>query len=226
VDKLIKHLFDTIPNVTIILSTLVLNIHEGADERIQKIVNPQYKALVKRLQERQARIVLADLHSVIKAEELVDGTHPNDKGYEKIAEAWVKAIAEAGRKGLLVEPQDQGPEINRPPKAALRTHDTMALSVSSKISWATHNATVSTVLAVHGIVPMTPSTTATPPKAIHTPEMSWSITVDQGLENVGPRSDCSVLGQPPAYVSKNLPSVVPMSNSGRSNKRFWSGRYS
>jgi hypothetical protein len=72
-NKMIEHLINTIPNVTIILSTLILNTHEGADERIQKIVNPQYEALVKRLQERQARIVLADLHSVIKAEELFDG---------------------------------------------------------------------------------------------------------------------------------------------------------
>jgi hypothetical protein len=185
-NKMIEHLINTIPNVTIILSTLILNTHEGADERIQKIVNPQYEALVKRLQERQARIVLADLHSVIKAEELFDGTHPNDQGYEKIAEAWVKAIAEADRKGLLVEPQDLGPEINRPPKAALTIHDTMEPSVSSKMPWGTHTTTLSTVPAAHGIVPMAPNTTVTPPKAMHTSKMSGSIFVDQVPEDFGP----------------------------------------
>ncbi|KAL5399903.1 hypothetical protein PMIN02_000238 [Paraphaeosphaeria minitans] len=104
--KLIEYLFNEIPDVTIILSTLILNANAGADERIRKIVNPQYESLVKSLQERQARIMLAGLHSVINAEEMVDGTHPNDKGYEKLAKAWAKAIAEAGRKGILVKPQD------------------------------------------------------------------------------------------------------------------------
>ena len=116
--KLIEHLYDEIPGVTIVLSTLIPNAKPDADERIQKIVNPQYERLVKNLQVRQDRIVLADLYPVVDVEDLVDGTHPNDKGYEKLAQAWAEAIAEAGRKGLLVKPQGLLDPDNNIPMAA------------------------------------------------------------------------------------------------------------
>ena len=116
--KLIEHLYDEIPGVTIVLSTLIPNAKPDADERIRKIVNPQYERLVKNLQVRQDRIVLADLYPVVDVEDLVDGTHPNDKGYEKLAQAWAEAIAEAGRKGLLVKPQGLLDPDNNIPMAA------------------------------------------------------------------------------------------------------------
>ncbi|KAF2443517.1 carbohydrate esterase family 3 protein [Karstenula rhodostoma CBS 690.94] len=226
--KLIEYLFEEIPNVTIILSTLLLNTNAGADERIRNIVNPQYEALVNSLQERQARIVLADLHPVVKAEELVNGTHPNDKGYEKLAEAWLGAIAEAGRKRLLVKPQNLGdPNINRPPKVGV--HGNMGLFDSSKTFRDTHKATLSTVPTTHGNIPVAPTTslgsTATPTKALPTPEVSCTRPVGQGPLEVGSqRPHCSILGKAPAYVSQILTSVVPQSNAARSNKPFWSGR--
>ncbi|KAJ4289580.1 hypothetical protein N0V90_010909 [Kalmusia sp. IMI 367209] len=79
-DRLLDTLFEKIPDTTIVLSTLLINTHNGVDPRIRKIVNPQYQAIVKRRQDNKQRIVLADMYPAIDAKDLVDGTHPNDNG--------------------------------------------------------------------------------------------------------------------------------------------------
>lgn len=174
--KLIEYLFEEIPGVTIILSTLILNTNVGADERIRNIVNPQYETLVKSLQGRQARIVLADLYPVIKAEELVDRTHPNNEGYEKLAQAWLKAIAEAGRKGLLVKPQDPGdPNINRPPR--LGALGVISSSASSKTSGSTHHMTLTTLPVALALTSKAFST-AVPANPSPTPEVFCFLPMD------------------------------------------------
>ncbi|KAK7185367.1 GDSL-like lipase acylhydrolase [Paraphaeosphaeria sporulosa] len=197
--KLIEFLFGEIP------------------DRIRKIVNPQYETLVKSLQERQARIILADLHPVIKAEELVDGTLPNDKDYEKLAEAWVQAIAEAGRKGILLKPQDPGdPNINVPPKDA-----SLVSSASSRTSGNTHKATLATPPVALAPISKALSTNMHT-KAFPTPEVACSLPMNsEPLEaGVGSRLDCTVLGKAPAYLSQTLIPVLPQSHAARSNKPF------
>ena len=105
-DKLIADLFDGIPDVTIILSTLLVNKNKDGDRRIRETANPQYEAIVNDRQGDDQRIVLADLYSALKAEDLADGIHPTDEGYKKVAEAWLSAIYEASEKGMLVEPNE------------------------------------------------------------------------------------------------------------------------
>jgi len=39
-------------------------------------------------------------------EQLVDGLHPNDKGYERMAECWVRGIESAEANGWIVKPTD------------------------------------------------------------------------------------------------------------------------
>ncbi|KAJ4348655.1 uncharacterized protein N0V89_010033 [Didymosphaeria variabile] len=228
-NKLIDHLFDKIPNVTIILSTLIVNTHEGADERIQRIVNPQYEALVKRKQEKKARIVLADLHPVVKAEELVDGTHPNDEGYEKIAEAWLKAIAEAGRKGLLVEPQDlDDPNINKPPHVSNKIHSITAPFATSVLSWSTHRTAVNTTSRSYSVHPTARSTTSTAfgtvtPTTVsfNTPQVFCALSEGQAPVKVDSPSECYIPAKAAANNSQILPSAIPKSNAARFNKPFW-----
>lgn len=106
--NLIEYLFTELPGVTIVLSILIPNAKPDADDRIRTIFNPQYVNVVNTLQARQQRIVLADLYPVLTVADLVDGTHPKDEGYEKMAEAWATAIAEGGRKAFLVRPQNLG----------------------------------------------------------------------------------------------------------------------
>ena len=118
-DKLVDYLFHEITGVTIIVSTLLPNNATDTNEHIRNSINPQYADVVKRRQEKNQPIVLADLYSALTVEDLVDGTHPTDKGYRKLAEAWLSAISEAGKKGMLLEARDIGnPGINVPPNGA------------------------------------------------------------------------------------------------------------
>ncbi|KAI9036901.1 SGNH/GDSL hydrolase family protein [Aspergillus affinis] len=100
-DKLITRLFDAIPDTTIILSTLLPNAKQP--KRIEQI-NTQYRKIVAQRRGNDERIVLAEMSEFIKKDELVDGTHPSDYGYKKMASVWWAAIEEAYSEALLQRP--------------------------------------------------------------------------------------------------------------------------
>ena len=100
-DNLITHLFDSIPDVTIVVSKLLPTSNKDGDDRVRNIINPQYEDVVRRNDKQ--RIVLADLYSAVTVEDLVDGIHPTDEGYKKLADVWLSAIYEAGKKVWLAD---------------------------------------------------------------------------------------------------------------------------
>jgi hypothetical protein len=104
-DALLTHLFDAIPGTTIILSSL-LPLKDHPD-RVSSI-SDQYRQIVAARRQQKQRIVLADMSEFITAGELVDGTHPNDYAYKKMASVWWAAIQEAEREGLLQPPNNTG----------------------------------------------------------------------------------------------------------------------
>ncbi|KAF7589874.1 hypothetical protein BBP40_003586 [Aspergillus hancockii] len=104
-NALLTHLFDAIPGTTIILSTLLTK--ETHFDHVVTI-NEQYRQIVAARRQLGQRIVLAEMSQFIKLEELVDGTHPNDYGYKKMASVWWAAIQEAERESLLQPPNDTG----------------------------------------------------------------------------------------------------------------------
>ncbi len=57
-------------------------------------------------------IALVDMHSADgpNGSDLVDGTHPNDLGYQKMATIWHRGIREASSKGFLSVP---GADVSR-----------------------------------------------------------------------------------------------------------------
>jgi len=124
-DNLITHLFDSIPDVTIVVSKLLPTSNKDGDDRVRNIINPQYEDVVRRNDKQ--RIVLADLYSAVTVEDLVDGIHPTDEGYKKLADVWLSAIYEAGKKGMLVEPKGSMPAVAVPSD---RTHTTVSATLS------------------------------------------------------------------------------------------------
>lgn len=194
--KLIDYLFDQIPNVTIILSTLILNTQEGVDKRISNIINPQYQDIVHSKQQENKRVGLAALHAVVAAGELIDGTHPNDYGYEKMAEAWLSAIYRAGHKGLLVESKGAGgPDINVPPQA---------------------KPTAQSFLTV---------TKATPTASSSGPQMSCTMLGIQGAIELKPGINCTVMAKAFTNINSVPISDGAKINLARTNKplmlRWW-----
>lgn len=96
----------TIPDTTIILSTLLPNGVDGVQPRVDRI-NTQYRDIVRRRRQEYQRIVLAEMSQFIKLSDLVDDkTHPNDGGYKKMAAVWWAAIEQAEKESLLRAPKE------------------------------------------------------------------------------------------------------------------------
>ncbi|OGM47389.1 hypothetical protein ABOM_002570 [Aspergillus bombycis] len=104
---LLTRLYEGIPGTTIILSTLLSNGDPDAQANVVKI-NAQYRNIAAARRENGDKIVLAEMSDFITVSELVDGTHPTDAGYKKMASVWWAAIQEAESAKFLSKPKDIG----------------------------------------------------------------------------------------------------------------------
>jgi hypothetical protein len=88
--SMIDDIYDKVPDVTIVLSTLV----KSRDNRAcAEDLSQQFRDLVKN-DYRGKRMGLADIDSIIQMSQLSgDGIHPNDDGYRLFAAVWWSAIS-------------------------------------------------------------------------------------------------------------------------------------
>ncbi|KAL4863522.1 hypothetical protein BDV12DRAFT_206408 [Aspergillus spectabilis] len=103
IDTLMSDLFTSIPNTTIILSTLLPNTHA---QRVVSRISKEYRALAARRRANGDRVVLAEMSYFIGSDQLADGTHPDDQGYKNMAAVWWAAVQVAESEGLLVKPNE------------------------------------------------------------------------------------------------------------------------
>lgn len=103
-DNMLEYLWRTCPLSTVILSTLLINADEQVNSRVLH-ANHQIRDLVGARRARERRIYLADMHSLEGPQliDLVDGVHPNDEGYRKMAVIWADAVQKAQREGALAD---------------------------------------------------------------------------------------------------------------------------
>jgi lysophospholipase L1-like esterase len=101
---MLEYLWSASPRGTIVLSTLLVN--EASDECIRGI-NDQFRTLVEEQQARSKKVALADMRGPAGPvlADLVDGTHPGDEGFKKMADVWFAAIEDAASRGWIEEPQ-------------------------------------------------------------------------------------------------------------------------
>lgn len=101
---LLEYLWKATPRGTLVLSTLLVN--EANDDCIRD-VNDQFRALVEAQQARSKKVALADMRGPAGPvlADLVDGTHPGDEGFRKMADVWFAAIEDAAGRGWIEEPQ-------------------------------------------------------------------------------------------------------------------------
>lgn len=87
---LIDDIYNKLPDVTIVLSTLVKSKNSRA---CAENLSQQFRDLVTK-DYRNKRMGLADIDSIIKMDQLDgDGIHPNDEGYKLFAAVWWEAIS-------------------------------------------------------------------------------------------------------------------------------------
>ncbi|EMT72206.1 SGNH hydrolase-type esterase domain-containing protein [Fusarium oxysporum II5] len=101
-DNLLEHLWKTSPLSTVILSTLLVNVDKQVNSRVLDI-NSYLRELVVLKEAERKKIVLADMYSTKgpDLDDLMDGTHPNDDGYNKMAHIWFNAIQKARANGFV-----------------------------------------------------------------------------------------------------------------------------
>lgn len=92
------------PRATIILSTLLVRSDEEKQECVLDL-NSQFKTVAAAQRANGRRIVLVDMQPPAgpTTAELVDGTHPTEEGYAKMADIWFAGIKEADRAGFLLK---------------------------------------------------------------------------------------------------------------------------
>ncbi|KAI0389958.1 carbohydrate esterase family 3 protein [Xylariaceae sp. FL0594] len=103
ISTLIDDLYTGSPQVTVILSTLLARTDAAAQWCVLD-VNRQYRSVAAAQRARGRHLVLVDMQppaGPAAPSELVDGIHPTEAGYAKMAAIWYNGIAEADREGLL-----------------------------------------------------------------------------------------------------------------------------
>lgn len=104
-DSLLEMTWGASPRSTIILSTLLANSDTSVEAEILR-ANAQYHNLLKQKRDEGKRITLVDMHTPAgpSLDDLVDGVHPNDLGYQKMAILWFEGIRDCTSIGLIEEP--------------------------------------------------------------------------------------------------------------------------
>ncbi|KAL3708913.1 hypothetical protein TMatcc_002701 [Talaromyces marneffei ATCC 18224] len=104
-DSLLTFLYGAIPNTTIVLSTLLPNTIQPD---LVANINDQYHDVYDKREAAGYRIILADMYTFLTTDDLQDGIHPTDYGYEKMASVCWAAIQTAQDSGYLSAPIDTG----------------------------------------------------------------------------------------------------------------------
>lgn len=105
VTDLLNDLFKQSPKTTVILSTLLVNRDAAVQKRVVDF-NRQLREVANKFQLYGKRIVLVDMQGENgpTTEDLIgDGIHPDDVGYEKMADVWFDGIREADSRHYLQE---------------------------------------------------------------------------------------------------------------------------
>lgn len=94
-DAILTKLWNSWNETTVILSTLLPNADSGANANVD-IVNENIRSMVRDHYTNGGRpVFLADMSSMITVDDLADGTHPNNQGYQKMAAVWFEAMQRA-----------------------------------------------------------------------------------------------------------------------------------
>lgn len=104
--RLVLGVLSMSPRSTVVLSSLLVNKVAATDRNVL-LVNTQYRRLAAELRSAGHPVVFVDMHGSNGPQlaDLADDTHPDDKGYRKMAAIWYSGIADASRAGFLRAPE-------------------------------------------------------------------------------------------------------------------------
>ena len=92
-DKMITRLNTLQPGVVIIVGTILPFTGQWASAESRAMVfNQKLSEIVRKYGRQGNKVFMADLRKAVSPEGLSDGIHPNQLGYEKMAEVWFQSF--------------------------------------------------------------------------------------------------------------------------------------
>jgi hypothetical protein len=88
-DSLLTNIQTNRPNAQVIVASLILRTDDSGLEAVQMAYNSAIPQLVAA---HGPNFHFVDMHSVLNAADLYDGLHPNQGGYDKMANTWANAL--------------------------------------------------------------------------------------------------------------------------------------
>ncbi|KAK3179819.1 hypothetical protein K4F52_008815 [Lecanicillium sp. MT-2017a] len=120
--KLLSEIFKQGPKTSVVIATLIKTATPAYNERID-VFNQQVKDIVAELKGKGEPISCIDLSDAINPDEdLADGLHPNDKGYQKMAAAWSKYLR-CGMSGAGAKIRQHNPHFQTTNTVPARTSE-------------------------------------------------------------------------------------------------------
>lgn len=109
VTAIINDIYTQSPNSTVILTSILAN-KVAAQDACRVDINTQYTALAAQMKAQGAKFVMVDMRSsdAPTTADLADTRHPNDAGYQKMANVWFQGIQQAITSGFITAPVDNG----------------------------------------------------------------------------------------------------------------------
>ncbi|EYB21918.1 hypothetical protein FG05_11578 [Fusarium graminearum] len=98
---IIDGLFSNAPDVTVLVAPVIWANKPRMQQNTERF-NPQVISIIEERQKDGKHILKVPID--ITVGDLWDEKHPNDRGYQKMADAWLKAILEADERGWLKDP--------------------------------------------------------------------------------------------------------------------------
>lgn len=109
VSSLIGRIYAQSPGSTVILASILVN-KVPEQEACRVDINSQYGALATQLTGQGAKFVLVDMRGPDgpTTNDLADTRHPNDAGYQKVANVWMQGIQQVIAKNFITPAAENG----------------------------------------------------------------------------------------------------------------------
>lgn len=106
---LIDQLIGDAPDAAILVAQII-HAHEPRTETLINPYNDAIPGVVDQRVKNGHKVMVVDMRSITEAD-LKDGLHPNDAGYQKMADLWFTGIQQAADKGWIKAPKKPLPAL-------------------------------------------------------------------------------------------------------------------
>lgn len=91
------------PDAAVLVAQLTPILNASAQARVEAF-NGAFPPLLEHMVGAGKKVLVVDMENYVTVEDLVDGLHPGDLGYEGMARAWFDGIQTAAEKGWIEKP--------------------------------------------------------------------------------------------------------------------------